>query len=563
MPSMLDAQLQAKTGWLPAAKPQFDVIEIERKGLRLPGYRQAPDHMAALFERYCTEHGDLEFLVDGDVRLTYRETYALACRVAASLVGKYGVARGDRVAIAGQNSANWVIVYMGVLMAGGCATLINGWWTGDEIAGGLALADCSLLIADIERAGRLAGREIAARIVPFDGGAPATGLARLLGETDAPLPALTADDLASIVFTSGSTGIAKGAVSDHFALAQAAISFAAATHLGDTLPGYMPPRQGTVLLNMPLFHVAGKVAMLLHSFVRGRRVVIMRSWNVVEAMRLIERERVTFTLGVPLMVLELAGHPDRAGYDLSSCVMLSTGGAPAPIDLPQRVAEGLPGIRPMQGYALTETNCVGCTIMAENYLARPGSVGPAGAPTVEVAIIGADGTSLPPGMRGEVAIRSICNFSGYWRNPEETAAVLRPDGFFLTGDLGYMDEDGYLFLIDRKKDVIIRGGENISPIEVEQRLYAHPAIAEASVFGLPHPRYGEVPVAVVAARGADLPGEDELRAHIAAVVAPFKVPVRVWREGQLPRLGSGKIDKHTLKARYSQNWPLFAELGSR
>lgn len=555
MPSELDARFRAMTDRLTAADSPFEVIEIERNGVRLPGFRHAPEHMAALFDRYCAEYRDREFLVDGDVRLTFGQVHALARCVAAGLVADHGVHRGDRVGIAGHNSANWVILYMGVLMAGGCATLINGWWTGDEIAGGLALSECSLLLADPERARRVAGREIVAKLVVFDHGEPQAGLAALLGDGDTPLPELTGDDIATIVFTSGTTGTAKGAVSDHFALAQAAFSFVGAAQLTTSVPEPVPGRDHAVLLNMPLFHVAGEVALLLPSLVRGRKAVVMSAWNAKEAMRLIERERVTSMLGVPLMVLEIANHPERGRYDLSSCKIMGTGGAAAPPELADRVRTGLPGALPMQGYALTETNSVGCLNFADNYFAKPGSAGTSGGPTVEVAIFGADGSALPPGMRGEVALRTICGFRGYWRNPEETAAVLRPDGFFLTGDLGYLDEDGYLFVIDRKKDIIIRGGENISPIEVEQRLYAHPAIAEASVFGLPDARYGEVPVAVIAARGDEVPGEEELRAHVAAAVAPFKVPVRVWRERQaLPRLGSGKIDKLTLKARYSQNW---------
>lgn len=555
MPSEMDVRLRATTARLTAAGSPFEVMEMERDGLALRGFRYAPEHLVALFDRYCFFHRDTEFLVDGDLRLTFGQTHALARRVAAGLIGGHGIGRGDRVAIAARNSANWVIAYMGVLMAGGCATLINGWWSGEEIAGGLALTDCSLLLADTERAQRVAGHDLATRLVAFDHGDPVTGLAPLLSDREVALPALCGDDLATIVFTSGSTGIAKGAVSDHFALVQAAFSFGAAARLADRVQLPVSDRQDVTLLNMPLFHVAGGVALLLPSFVCGRRLVVMPAWDASEAMRLIERERVTSLLGVPLMVLELAGHRDRDRYDLSSCEIMGIGGAPAPADFPQRVCDGLPGTVPMQGYALTETNSIGCFNFAQNYLAKPASAGIAGSPTIEVAIIGADGSMLPPGMRGEVALRSICNFRGYWRNPEETAAAVRPDGFFLTGDLGHMDDDGYLFIVDRKKDLIIRGGENISPIEVEQRLYAHPAIAEASVFGLPHSRYGEVPVAVVAGREGDLPGEDELRAHVAAAMAAFKVPVRFWREREaLPRLGSGKIDKQTLKARYSQNW---------
>jgi long-chain acyl-CoA synthetase len=252
------------------------------------------------------------------------------------------------------------------------------------------------------------------------------------------------------------------------------------------------------------------------------------------------------------MSIELAEHPRRGDFDLSSCVTFSAGGAPRPARHVRRLREALPDGFPVLGYGLTETNAVGCANHNENYQAKPTSTGPATRPLVEVAIFGEAGERFAQGETGEIGIRSICNFLGYWDSPEDTAAALTPEGFMRTGDLGYLDPDGYLFIVDRKKDLIIRGGENIASAEVEAALYAHPGIAEVSVFGLPDERFGEVPVAVFLAKPGVTLDEAELRAFLAGHLAPFKIPVRFWAETlALPRLGTEKVDKRVLRERYA------------
>ncbi|MCW1429028.1 class I adenylate-forming enzyme family protein [Novosphingobium sp. JCM 18896] len=559
MPSELDQRLTAKTARVTASGTPFETGFLDRGGSRLPVFARAPETLTELFARSCAEHAETEFLVDGDVRLTYAETHALAQRVAAGLVTRHGVRRGDRVGLAARNSASWIVLYMGVLMAGGCVTLLNGWWAGNELAGGVALAECSLVLADRPRAERLAQAGSAAPVVVFEHGRPESGLAALLvGAIEiSALPTLDADDLATIVFTSGSTGMAKAAVSDHRALVQATYSFVVqAQVIFDALApdGAEQPPQ-SALVSVPLFHVAGEIALFLQSFLVGRRLIVMPKWDALEAMRLIESERITFFAGVPSMSVEIASHPARGDFDLTSCVGFAAGGAPRPVQHVDHLRDSLPHAAHFLGYGLTETNCVGTCNVADNYLAKPRSSGPASFPLAEVAILGPDGLPLPAGLRGEIAVRSVCNIRGYWGNPDETAAAFRDDGFFLTGDIGYLDDDGYLFVVDRKKDIIIRGGENIASAEVELALCAHPGVAEASVFGLPHDRYGEVPVAVYAIRDGHRLSEQELRSHLEARIAAFKVPVRLWRENvALPRLGSEKIDKQGLKARYSQDW---------
>jgi long-chain acyl-CoA synthetase len=557
MPSDLDLELRAVMDRLTATGGPLETVAGERHGHAVPVIAKAPPTLPALFAHFCAEHADREFLVDGPLRLTFADTYAQALRLASALVVAHGVARGDRVGIAARNSANWIVAHMAVLMAGGCATLLNGWWCGEELAEGIALAGCTLVLADAERAARLEGQAHSARVRLFGHEGP-DGFAALLApaDDDAALPALGGGDLATMLFTSGSTGKCKGAVSDHLGVVQAAMNYAAQTLMFAALrteQGNPPQGQPCALVNVPLFHVTGEVPLYLQSFVIGRKLVLMPKWDPLEAMRLIEREAVTYFVGVPLMSIEIAEHPRRGEFDLSSCITFSSGGAPRPVEHVRRIHAALPHGFPVIGYGLTETNAVGCANHNENYLAKPGSTGPATRPLVEVATFGDAGERLAQGETGEIGIRSVCNFLGYWNSPEATAEALTPDGFVRTGDVGYLDSDGYLFIVDRKKDLIIRGGENIASAEVEAAIYAHPDIAEASVFGIPDARFGEVPAAAYLAKPGRTLGEDELRAFLAGHLAPFKMPVRFWAETlPLPRLGTEKVDKRALRARYSR-----------
>ena len=562
MTTALDTSLETIITRITAPGELLELDTIDRFGLALPVLKNAPPTLSAYFDQFCAQHGDTEFLVDGDIRTTFAQVHAAAREVAGALVQGQGIEKGDRVGIAARNSTQWIIAYMGVLMAGGVACLLNGWWSGEEMAAGVTLTGCKLVLADPQRAARIADLHLPTRVVVFEHDKPwREGLAAVLahgGDASTPLPELTGDDVATILYTSGSTGQSKGAWSDHRAVVQAVFNFVAQTlmmltHL--TEQGDAPTMQPCTLVNVPLFHVTGEVPLFLQSFAIGRKLVMMPKWNAEEAMRLIEAEKVTYFVGVPLMSFEIATHPHRDKYDLSSCTAFAAGGAPRPIDHVKRIKEALPHAFPLLGYGLTETNAVGCGNLNENYLAKPGSTGTASKPLVEMGILNDAGECLPVGEIGEIAIRTICNFGGYWDNTEATKAAIMPDGFFRSGDLGYLDADGYLFIVDRKKDIIIRGGENISCIEVEEAIYAHPDVAEASVFGMPEEKFGELPTGVFLLKEGRTLSEEQLRDYLKATIAPFKVPVRLWQEHEtLPRLGTEKVDKRTLKARYLTVW---------
>ncbi|MDF8332027.1 class I adenylate-forming enzyme family protein [Novosphingobium cyanobacteriorum] len=565
MQTQLDRDLARIMDGLTGPDGMFALSSQRRYDRDLPVIAAAPPSLPAYFAHFCEQHGDREFVVDGACRLTFRDAYRQARMVAGGLVEGHGLQKGERVGIAARNSASWVIAYMAVLMAGGCAVLLNGFWSGEELVHGIDLVGCRYVLADRARADRIAGHPHGAQILPLlHDCPPLEGLASLLangGGADTPLPDIAGDDIANVLFTSGSTGVSKGAWSDHRAVVQGTFNYLAQSVMVLTLltmrgEGPAEGSQPIALVNVPLFHVTGEIPVLLQSFALGRRLVIMGKWDAVEAMRLIEREKVTYFVGVPLMSFEIATHPDRDKFDLSSCVTFAAGGAPRPVEHVDRIRKALPHAFPVLGYGLTETNAVGCGNFNENYLAKPGSTGAPSRPLVDMAILDDAGNPLPQGQVGEVAIRSIANFQGYWDNPEATAAAVTPDGYFRTGDLGYLDPENYLFIVDRKKDIIIRGGENISCIEVEDAIYTHPCVAEASVFGLPHELYGEVPVAVYLAKPGCSATEDELRAFLKEHIAAFKVPVKLWEVADpLPRLGTEKVDKRSLRERYGKQWP--------
>lgn len=559
MATELDQALNSIMDALVQPGQPFETTSYEMFGHQMPTFKNAPPSLAHYFAHYCNEHSDLTFLVDGDTRLSFGETYAAARAVAAGLIARHGVKTGDRVGIAARNSANWIVAYMGIVMAGGCATLLNGFWTGDEMAYGIQLGECSLVLADEQRAKRLQGTDHSAQLVIIGhAGPPSAGLANIWADEDADaaaLPELGPDDLATILYTSGSTGFPKGAWSDHLGVVAGTMSYVAQSAMAAILltqQGNAPSEQPCALVAVPLFHVTGEVPLFLQSYAIGRKLVMMPKWDAREAMRLIEAERVSYFVGVPLMSYEMATHADRAGFDLSSCKSFAAGGAPRPVDHVAKIKDSFPDGFPLLGYGLTETNGVGCGNFNENYLAKPGSTGKASRPLVDLAILDDDGNKLPQGQVGEICMRTVANFRGYWNNDEATEAAFTKDGYFRSGDLGYVDEDGYLFIVDRKKDIIIRGGENISCIEVEQALYAHPDVIECSVFGLPDERFGEIVGAIYLVRDGKSLSQDELCQFLDGRLAPYKLPAHVWQVHEaLPRLGTQKIDKKSLREHYS------------
>jgi long-chain acyl-CoA synthetase len=561
MPSELDLAIDATIARLMDNDGPLAIGYVEKFGVQLPVLAKAPGNLADYLAFFCATHGDKEFLVDGDCRLSFTQCYAAARELAGGLIEGRGLQKGDRVGIAARNSANWIIAYMAIIMAGGVATLLNGWWQGGELADGIKMVGCRYVLADAQRAARLEGQDLGdTQILIFSHDCmPLDGLAVLVsqgGGADTPLPTIDPLDNATILYTSGSTGQSKGAWSDHRAVVQGTMSYVGQTMVFFdlmTAAGEAPTLQPATLLNVPLFHVTASIPVMLQSFAIGRKLVMMPKWDAEDAMRLIEKEKITYFVGVPLMSIELATHPARHKYDLTTCTAFAAGGAPRPVDHVKKIRKELHWGFPLLGYGLTETNGVGCGNFTENYLAKPTSTGPATKPLVDVGILDDDGNHMPQGERGEVCIRTIANFNGYWENEESTKAAFTDDGYFRTGDIGYLDEDSYLFIVDRKKDIIIRGGENISCPEVEAAAYEHGSIVELSVFGIADERFGEVPGIVYHTKDGVALSGDELKAFLAPRLAPFKIPVYYWQASEpLPRLGTQKIDRVTLRREYNE-----------
>jgi long-chain acyl-CoA synthetase len=514
-----------------------------------------PATLPLFFKTFCMLNADVEAIIAGDERLTFRQLDEISDRLARGLVER-GIGRGDRVGIAMRNCPAWVVSYMAAIKAGAIATLLNGWWQSEELEHALQLTEPKLILADAPRAKRIAAACTSCAVETIDIDRHAEdAFADFLGAGEVSLPEIAPDDDATILFTSGSTGEAKGAVSTHRAVTTGIYAYATSLMVLRGIlesEGRPPLNPLKTLVVVPFFHVTGEVPVLLNSFVISRGMVLMPKWDAGEALRLIEKEKITYFVGVPTMSLELMNHPDRGNYDLSTLTDIAAGGAPRPVAHVERLRRSFPAAQPALGYGLTETNAVGCGNFWDNYAAKPASTGRAQVPFVELAILGEGDTHVGPNQRGEIAIRSAANITGYWRNPEATAASFTADGYLQTGDVGYVDEDGYLFIVDRKKDIIIRGGENISAAEVEAALYGCEGIAEAAVFGAADERLGEIPVAILHRREGSSISEEDLRNFLNGRLAAFKVPGRmIFSDQPLPRLGTGKIDRIALKQQYT------------
>jgi acyl-CoA synthetase (AMP-forming)/AMP-acid ligase II len=516
-----------------------------------------PATLPAFFKTFAALNAGNEAVVAGDERLSFADLDRISDGLAHSLAAR-GIAKGDRIGIAMRNCPAWIVTYMAILKAGGIATLLNGWWEPFEMEHAVQLTEPKMIIADAPRAKRLAERcgKVETICLPIEQPVE-QAIAPLMdgaGDGAAALPEIAPEDDATILFTSGSTGAAKGALSTHRAVTTGVYAYATGLIVLKGLleaDGNPPPTQRT-LLSVPLFHVTGEVPVMLNSFVVGRCMVIMPKWDATEALRLIEKEKVTYFVGVPTMSLEIMNHPDRDKYDLSSLRDITAGGAPRPISHVERLKREFPNSQPALGYGLTETNAVGCANFWSSYAAKPASTGRPQRPLVELSILGAGDRKMAAREIGEIGIRSAANIKCYWRNPEATAETLTADGTIRTGDVGYLDEDGYLFIVDRKKEIIIRGGENISAAEVEAECYACPSVAEAAVFGAPDERLGEVPVAIIYLKDGEQLDEPQLRAFLDGKLARFKIPERIiFSDAPLPRLGTGKIDRRALKAQYA------------
>jgi acyl-CoA synthetase (AMP-forming)/AMP-acid ligase II len=529
----------------------FEVVEEEVLGVPMAVCKSRLPSLRALLEGSIAR-GDEEYLVCDDRRITFGQHAKLVASVAKAFQDRYGIGRGDRVAILAHNCPEWIISFWASVSLGAVAIALNGWWKRDEILYGLEHSEPKLLVGDEKRLARIDGVDVGIPVVSIESGFEE--LSKY--DTGAPLPSvpIDEDDPAVILYTSGTTGKPKGAVNTHrgiLTFVQLLFFHGLRLIMLAAEKGQQPDPNAPPICNLynaPLFHLSGLYPGAVSMLASGVKTVWMKGrFDAGEVMRLIERERVTVWSPLGNMGHRLLDHPDLGKYDLGSVRSLGSGGAPVSRDIQQRLMEVFPNSKGSfaVGYGLSESTGTASVNFGEYLDERPDSVGRA-LPTVDIEIRDSEGRPLSEGEEGEIHIRGPLLMLEYWRNPEATVETILPGRWLRTGDLGRL-EDGYLYVNSRAREMILRNAENIYPIEIEQRIEEHPTVWEAAVIGVPHPEWGqEVKATVVPAEGARI-DTGELAVHCAEKLAHFKVPT-LWevRVESLPRNAAGKILKNVL-----------------
>jgi long-chain acyl-CoA synthetase len=546
---------------LTAAGP-LEITEDTSQGYPLRVFKNAPESLRAVLIS-TRQYGERPFLIYEDEVLTYRQHFEQVAALAARL-RTAGVGKGDRVAIGMRNYPEWSLSWWACQAIGAIAVALNAWWTGPEMAFALKDSLPAALLIDGERLERLEpllpGLDFKLLLVARRGGAGAAG-EDFASAVANPLPELPEadvgpDELATILYTSGTTGNPKGAMATHrnhvTNLMHSLLGGATARGMaGLTAPPDPNAPQSGSLQTFPFFHIGGLSGLYIGAAI-GSKLALMYKWTPLEAVRLIETHGLTGVAGVPIVVRQLLEAARSSGAPLNSLMGVASGGAPVPPDLIRRIGEQFEArAAPGNGYGLTETTSAVIANGGADYLAHPDSVGRPAA-TAEVRIVDENGRDVATGEIGEIWIRGPNVIPGYWQNPEATEAAFG-GGWFRSGDLGRRDEAGLYYVVDRMKDVIIRGGENIYCAEVEAALLEHPRVRDAAVVGLPHQDYGEEVAAVIQVAAEDLDGkvEDDIRESLSGRLARFKIPTAFRLvEGDLPRTATGKILKRDLRTLY-------------
>lgn len=553
---------------LTAPGTPLEVGEEEIRGIRMKVWKNAPPTLREVYAAGAA-WGARDHLVFEDERATIAAFQAAANKFAHQLVVD-GVKPGDRVAVIMRNLPEWPVAFWGAVLAGAIVTPLNAWWTGAELEYGLKNSGTSLAIMDVERYERVREhidncpdlRKIYVSRSKEEIADPRVArLESIVGKTAdwasipaAPPPAIPTkpDDDVAIFYTSGTTGNPKGAVISHRNIISNMLNGMSAQARAFLRRGEAPPApdpngpQRSFLISVPFFHATGCFAIMIPAMLTGNKIVMQRRWDVDQALPLMEKERITHFGGVPTIAWQVLEHPKIDEYDLSSIEGVSYGGAPAAPELVNRIKARFPTAQPGQGWGMTETSATAVSNGSEDYMRKPASTGVPSA-TGEAKIVSLEGKELGPNEVGELWYKGPIVVRGYWQNEKATKETFI-DGWIKTGDLAKIDEEGFIYIVDRAKDMLIRGGENIYCVEVENALYDHPAVMDAAVIGKPHMQLGEEPLAVVHLKPGSSATSEELRHHCAQKIAAFKVPVEVlfWPE-TLPRNANGKIMKSELK----------------
>ncbi len=538
-----------------ASGTPFEIVDANVDGVATKVFVGTPPNARTLLDLAAARRDD--FIVYEEERWPMPDVLDLVGQIGHALVHHFGVTSGDRVAIAMRNNPEWIASFAAIVAVGGVAVPLNAWWQTDEIVFALADSGASVVFADDERIARMRAAEpgaIEAHVVAVRSGAGLlAGESRLddVLQLGATLPAvdIDTDDNMTILYTSGTTGRPKGAVSSHRAVLSALMSFAARGAVAALQEPAEPDPDAppmAFMLCVPLFHVTGLVPVMLGSFVSGAKLVMTHRWDPDRALELIEQERVTNFVGVPTMSWDLLEAPTFSSRDTSSLRSVGGGGAPMPPELVQRIDDNFANGRPGLGYGMTETNAYGPQNAGRDFVANPTSTGRA-VPIMDLRVTDPEGNVLAVGETGEIWFKGPNLIKGYWNRPDATAETL-VDGWLRSGDIGHIDSDGFVYVSDRAKDMILRGGENIYSAEVEAAIYEHPAVYEAAVYGIPHERLGEELACHVMVKPGEALEVAELQQFVGERLASFKVPTSVrFVTDQLPRNASGKILKRELR----------------
>jgi long-chain acyl-CoA synthetase len=543
---------QAAIAALTAPGQPYELELIQANGRWVRAFKNAPASLRAMYES-CVS--DKPFIVYEDERLSFNEAWSASAKIGHILREMYGIRKGDRVAISMRNYPEWMIAFSAITSIGAIAVAMNALWLAEEMAYGLKDSGAKLLIADRERLDRLAQcaplpglRVIAVRqAAPHPEHASWDSLLKKVGPVAMPLVDIHPDDPAKILYTSGSTGHPKGVVTSHRNALCALMSWELDAKAGEMMTGITQPEpaeQPASLLAVPLFHVTGLNAVYLISYRLQRRVVSMYKWVPEQAAELIEREHISSFVAPAAMTGDLVRTARQTKHRLATLMTVGGGGAPRAPEQVKQIDAVFANAMPNTGWGMTETCAIGTGIGGPEYLLRPASSGRCSA-VLDLAIVDETGKPVKEGERGELLVRGASVFTGYWNRPEVNAQVFTDD-WFHTGDVAYLDEEGYLFIVDRIKDLIIRGGENIGCGKVESVLLMHPLVHEVAVYSVPDERLGEEVGATV--HGAEVLDLDELRSFLNLHLARFEVPRYILKSIQaLPRTPSGKILKREIR----------------
>lgn len=558
-------KIQESTAQLSGEGAPWAVENTTIDGIDYKFYPGAPKTLAELLDQGRNHDENAEFLIYQDERITFGEFFTRADALASQLQTELNLQKGDRVAIAMRNYPEWMIAFAASIYAGGVPVPLNSWGQAAELRYGLTDSGSSIAFLDQQRFDYIKDELSSLNIKAVVARPTATVVAPSININTlieagrgkkAETPITNGEDVGMIMYTSGTTGNPKGAVSTHRAVCQSIFNFELAANvaamsdfepIGKMLERGFPPK---VLLAVPLFHVSGCHSVFFLSLRGGRPIVMMYKWDKIDALKLIEQERITMISAVPTMLVDLLDAEEWSDFDTSSMFGFGAGGAAQPPGLSDKIYAKLPDGFPGTGYGMTETNASGFAMSGAAYKANSRSTGVI-TPIVDIRILNEQGSDVKQGEHGEIRLKTPTAVSGYW-GKEEASAETFVDGWVITGDIGYQDKDGFLYITDRIKDMVIRGGENIASLEVEGAALTHDAVQECAVFGLPHDKLGEEVAISLVLKGNKELSEADLQAHIASQVAKFKVPSKVFFESEpLPRNATLKVLKKPLKEKYS------------